>query len=63
MTRIITSAVAALLIAGASSTITYVVVHKPTTTVADFNNGFSDSKADDCQQGSAYACAWLNQNH
>lgn len=63
MARIITSAVAALLIAGASSAITYVVAHKPATTVRDFNSGFSDSKLDDCQQGSAYACTWLKQNH
>lgn len=27
--------------------------------VADFNNGFSDSKLDDCEQGFAKACDWL----
>ena len=63
MRRKVASAATALLIAGASSAITYAVVHKPDTTVHDFNNGFSDSKLDDCQQGSAYACDWLTQNH
>jgi uncharacterized membrane protein len=57
--RIIATLAAALVIAGGSSAITYAVVHKPDTTVRDFNNGFSDSKLDDCQQGSASACAWL----
>lgn len=28
-------------------------------TVKDFNDGFSDSKKDDCDQGFAPACAWL----
>lgn len=27
--------------------------------VVSFNNGFSDSKQDDCQQGFQAACAWL----
>lgn len=30
--------------------------------VADFNNGFSDSKLDDCEQGFAKACDWLKGN-
>lgn len=29
------------------------------STVKDFNEGFADSKQDDCQQGFAPACAWL----
>ena len=28
-------------------------------TVTDFNDGFTESKVDDCQQGDAKACAWL----
>lgn len=28
-------------------------------TVRDFNDGFIDSKKDDCQQGSQFACNWL----
>lgn len=31
-----------------------------TSQVTSFNDGFSDSKADDCQQGFASACAWMN---
>jgi hypothetical protein len=30
-----------------------------TATVANYNDGWSDSKVDDCQQGDANACAWL----
>lgn len=29
--------------------------------VTDFNDGFSDSKKDDCQQGFKIACDWLNK--
>lgn len=42
-----------------SSTVTILVTHKPDTSVSDFNSGFQDSKKDDCQQGSIYACQWL----
>ena len=28
--------------------------------VAQFNEGFSDSKLDDCQQGFSSACEWLS---
>ena len=28
-------------------------------TVGSFNDGFSDSKLDDCQQGYLEACKWL----
>jgi hypothetical protein len=31
--------------------------------VSNFNDGFATSKQDDCEQGSAYACEWLNANH
>jgi hypothetical protein len=37
--------------------------HQDTGTVATFNDGFATSKQDDCQQGSAYACAWLHDTH
>lgn len=30
-----------------------------TATVKDFNEGFADSKQDDCEQGFAPACAWI----
>jgi hypothetical protein len=30
--------------------------------VSSFNDGFADSKADDCQQGFAPACSWLDTN-
>jgi hypothetical protein len=37
--------------------------HLPaSSSVSSFNDGFSDSKADDCQQGFAAACAWLKSN-
>ena len=29
--------------------------------VDSFNDGFSDSKSDDCAQGFATACEWLHQ--
>lgn len=32
------------------------------TSVSSFNDGWTTSKQDDCQQGSAYACAWLKSN-
>ena len=32
-------------------------------TVTDFNDGFQDSKRDDCQQGSKFACDWLKSKH
>lgn len=28
-----------------------------------FNDGFKDSKQDDCEQGFKPACAWLAENH
>jgi hypothetical protein len=31
--------------------------------VSTYNSGFADSKLDDCQQGSVYACAWLDSAH
>jgi len=34
----------------------------PDRAVSDFNNGFSDSKRDDCEQGFLSACAWLEAN-
>ncbi|MET7984596.1 hypothetical protein [Streptomyces sp. NPDC005281] len=34
-----------------------------THTVTSFNDGFSDSKRDDCEQGFKPACAWLVNNH
>lgn len=32
---------------------------KESTQVADFNDGFSTSKEDDCQQGDMKACIWV----
>lgn len=32
---------------------------KESTQVADFNDGFSTAKQDDCQQGDTNACTWL----
>lgn len=41
-------------------------IHPATSTnsaqVKEFNDGFQDSKRDDCQQGSQFACDWLNNN-
>lgn len=34
----------------------------PRGAVESFNDGFSDSKLDDCQQGSQPACEWLQHN-
>lgn len=35
------------------------IIPSHTDTVKDFNEGFADSKQDDCEQGFAPACAWL----
>ncbi|WP_328377071.1 hypothetical protein OHB13_12015 [Streptomyces sp. NBC_00440] len=35
---------------------------KPTSVVAPFNDGFADSKQDDCEQGFQPACVWLSRN-
>lgn len=37
--------------------------HLHTTITQPFNEGFADSKQDDCQQGFQPACAWLANNH
>jgi len=34
--------------------------HESSPAVTDFNSGFSDAKRDDCQQGFAAACQWLD---
>ncbi|ATI18782.1 hypothetical protein SEA_DAUDAU_81 [Streptomyces phage Daudau] len=34
----------------------------PVDKVATFNDGWSDSKQDDCDNGSLYACNWLEAN-
>jgi hypothetical protein len=31
--------------------------------VSQFNQGFADSKQDDCEMGFQPACAWLANNH
>jgi hypothetical protein len=33
------------------------------TSVSRFNQGFADSKQDDCDQGFKPACDWLANNH
>ncbi|MFI0553460.1 hypothetical protein [Streptomyces scabiei] len=33
------------------------------TSVSQFNQGFADSKQDDCEQGFQPACDWLAHNH
>lgn len=68
--RIYRAAVIALLIViAALATVTGILASHhdtaapgSTTSVSSFNDGFSDSKADDCQQGFAAACAWLRSN-
>jgi hypothetical protein len=30
---------------------------------SSFNDGFADSKQDDCEMGFQPACSWLAQNH
>lgn len=32
-------------------------------TVRDYNDGFIDSKKDDCAQGSQFACNWLKKGN
>ncbi|MFF9644750.1 hypothetical protein [Kitasatospora aureofaciens] len=44
---------------GAPIQAAYDARHQAAAAVTDFNDGFSDSKADDCQQGFAAACQWL----
>ncbi len=34
-----------------------------TSQVANFNDGFSTAKEDDCEQGFEPACKWLQENH
>jgi hypothetical protein len=34
-----------------------------TSQVANFNDGFSTAKQDDCEQGFEPACKWLQENH
>lgn len=31
--------------------------------VATWNDGFADSKSDDCEMGFAPACSWLTESH
>ncbi|MFE2104330.1 hypothetical protein ACFXAF_00410 [Kitasatospora sp. NPDC059463] len=33
---------------------------RESSAVVEFNSGFSDAKRDDCQQGFAAACRWLD---
>lgn len=33
--------------------------HAERSAVSTYNDGFSTSKQDDCDQGSTYACEWL----
>lgn len=35
----------------------------PNSTVRDYNDGFIDSKKDDCAQGSQFACDWLKKGN
>lgn len=67
------AAIVVLLIAVAAlATVAGIVLSRPSApgapasatdvTVSSFNDGFSDSKADDCEQGFAAACAWLKSN-
>jgi hypothetical protein len=37
--------------------------HLHTTITQPFNEGFADSKQDDCEQGFQPACDWLAHNH
>ncbi|MFE3578152.1 hypothetical protein [Streptomyces vinaceus] len=55
---LVTLAAGALL--GAPIQFAYDARQQAHATVTDFNAGFSDSKADDCQQGFAAACQWLD---
>jgi hypothetical protein len=41
-----------------------IATHEPQhTSVSQFNQGFADSKQDDCEQGFKPACDWLAHNH
>ncbi|WP_327068746.1 hypothetical protein [Kitasatospora sp. NBC_01302] len=44
---------------GAPIQFAYDARHHAHATVTDFNDGFADSKHDDCEQGFAAACQWL----
>ncbi len=59
--RITVIALLLLLITGTGSAATYALTARPDSSVAQFNDGFRDSKTDDCQQGAAVACQWLHQ--
>ncbi|MEU9925068.1 hypothetical protein AB0H51_27935 [Streptomyces griseoluteus] len=41
------------------TTVTITTGHRAATDGPSFNEGFADSKRDDCQQGFQPACAWL----
>jgi hypothetical protein len=45
----------------------HVTAHTPTAhdggSVATFNDGFTESKSDDCEMGFDPACSWLAESH
>jgi hypothetical protein len=59
--RIVVLVLIAALIAVTGSAVAYGLT-RPDSSVSQFNDGFRDAKADDCQQGVAVACQWLTDN-
>jgi hypothetical protein len=47
---------------GTHVTVTVPVGETTDPHAADFNDGFRDAKADDCEQGFKAACDWLRDN-
>lgn len=61
--RIVVTVLLASLLAGIGSAVAYgLTAHRADSSVSQFNDGFRDAKADDCQQGVAVACQWLTDN-
>ncbi|MGW2539661.1 hypothetical protein ACWC5I_01985 [Kitasatospora sp. NPDC001574] len=58
--RLLGTFAAGFLLGGALLHAAYDVRPEPPAAVTDFNDGFSDSKRDDCEQGFTAACQWLD---
>ncbi|PPT14825.1 hypothetical protein [Streptomyces cinnamoneus] len=57
--RFLLALAAGALLLGAPIQHGYDARHHAHATVTDFNDGFADSKRDDCEHGFAAACQWL----
>ncbi|MFG3223278.1 hypothetical protein ACGF07_00650 [Kitasatospora sp. NPDC048194] len=58
--RFLLTLAAGALLLGAPIQYGYDARHQAHAAVTDFNDGFADSKRDDCEQGFVPACQWLD---